>query len=211
MLERAGHSNISAVPHTTQCSHNQPYSCIFRPQLSVASAGLLAPVLLVISMLMATPLFFHTQLDDFKINVDNPNYHVYCVEKWSQNSTVEEGIERTYYTYFSMAMQYVVPFVIMASIYLKIFYYLKTYRLFWMGVIRDSSINQKATTSLVVFFSFCTSFTCLENLNTVREHFRTEKVQHTEIQTLHWQNYASLSFKITCKLIQDCASRETWR
>ena len=188
MLERAGHSNISAVPHTTQCSHNQPYSCIFRPQLSVASAGLLAPVLLVISMLMATPLFFHTQLDDFKINVDNPNYHVYCVEKWSQNSTVEEGIERTYYTYFSMAMQYVVPFVIMASIYLKIFYYLKTYRLFWMGVIRDSSINQKATTSLVVFFSFCTSFTCLENLNTVREHFRTEKVQHTEIQTLHWQN-----------------------
>ena len=154
MLERAGHSNISAVPHTTQCIHNQSYSCIFRPQLSVASAGLLAPVLLVISMLMATPLFFHTQLDDFKINVDNPNYHVYCVEKWSQNSTVEEGIERTYYTYFSMAMQYVVPFVIMASIYLKIFYYLKTYRLFWMGVIRDSSINQKATTSLVFFFRF---------------------------------------------------------
>ena len=151
MLERAGHSNISAVPHTTQCIHNQSYSCIFRPQLSVVSAGLLAPVLLVISMLMATPLFFHTQLDDFKINVDNPNYHVYCVEKWSQNSTVEEGIERTYYTYFSMAMQYVVPFVIMASIYLKIFYYLKTYRLFWMGVIRDSSINQKATTSLFFF------------------------------------------------------------
>ena len=141
MLERAGHSNISAVPHTTQCIHNQSYSCIFRPQLSVASAGLLAPVLLVISMLMATPLFFHTQLDDFKINVDNPNYHVYCVEKWSQNSTVEEGIERTYYTYFSMAMQYVVPFVIMASIYLKIFYYLKTYRLFWMEVIPDSSLS----------------------------------------------------------------------
>ena len=165
MLERAGHSNISAVPHTTQCIHNQSYSCIFRPQLSVASAGLLAPVLLVISMLMATPLFFHTQLDDFKINVDNPNYHVYCVEKWSQNSTVEEGIERTYYTYFSMAMQYVVPFVIMASIYLKIFYYLKTYRLFWMGVIRDSSINQKATTSLG-FFSFCTSSTCFPLLET---------------------------------------------
>ena len=144
MLERAGHSNISTVPHTTQCIiHNQSYSCIFRPQLSVASAGLLAPVLLVISMLMATPLFFHTQLDDFNISHDNPNYHVYCVEKWSQNSTVEEGIERTYYTYFSMAMQYVVPFVIMASIYLKIFYYLKTYRSFWMGVcFRFSSINQ---------------------------------------------------------------------
>ena len=55
---------------------------------------------------------------------------VYCVEEWneSKNSTVEDGIERTYYTYFSMAMQYVIPFVIMASIYLKIFYYLKTYR-----------------------------------------------------------------------------------
>ena len=119
---------ILAILILAQCI--QSYSCIFRPQLSVSSAGLLAPVLLVISMLMATPLFFHTQLDDFKINVDNPNYHVYCVEKWSKNSTVEEGIERTYYTYFSMAMQYVVPFVIMASIYLKIFYYLKTYRLF---------------------------------------------------------------------------------
>ena len=83
-------------------------------------------------MLMATPLFFHTQLDDFKIHEDPDDefHYYYCVEKWSRNSTVEEGIERTYYTYFSMAMQYVVPFVIMASIYLKIFYYLKTYRLF---------------------------------------------------------------------------------
>ena len=111
---------------------------------------------------MATPLFFHIQLDDFNISHDNPNYHVYCVEKWSQNSTVEEGIERTYYTYFSMAMQYVVPFVIMASIYLKIFYYLKTYRLFWMGVIRDSSINQSKGKNMqhlcfVLVFSFCTS------------------------------------------------------
>ena len=210
MLERAGHSNISAVPHTTQCSHNQPYSCIFRPQLSVASAGLLAPVLLVISMLMATPLFFHTQLDDFKINVDNPNYHVYCVEKWSQNSTVEEGIERTYYTYFSMAMQYVVPFVIMASIYLKIFYYLKTYRLFWMGVIRDSSINQKATTSLVFFFVLHIFYLSWK-LEYCAWAFSNRKSTAHRNPDIALTKYASLSCKITCKLIQDCASRETWR
>ena len=45
------------------------------------------------------------------------------------NSTLEDGSKRIYYSIFSMAMQYVIPFVIMASIYLKIFYYLKTYRM----------------------------------------------------------------------------------
>ena len=53
---------------------------------------------------------------------------VYCVEDWSYGEK-QDPKERIYYSIFSMAMQYVIPFVSMASIYLKIFYYLKTYRI----------------------------------------------------------------------------------
>merc|ERR1719273_1094341 len=42
---------------------------------------------------------------------------------------VPEIQQRIYYSVFSAAMQYVIPFVSMASIYLKIFHYLKTYRM----------------------------------------------------------------------------------
>ena len=118
---------------------------IFRRQLSVTEAGLLAPVLIVISMLRVTPLFFHTQLkslEDFGIKNPYPFDVAYCLEEWEdtnkepENSTYFDrmmdenvGWQRIYYSIFSMAMQYVIPFIIMASIYLKIFYYLKTYRM----------------------------------------------------------------------------------
>ena len=94
-------------------------------QLSVNEAGLLAPVLLVISMLMATPIFFHTRVHDPKF--DPPWSHiVYCVEDWSGSEEQSgEPEQRIYYSIFSMSMQYVIPFVSMALIYLKIFYYLK--------------------------------------------------------------------------------------
>ena len=93
-------------------------------QLSVNEAGLLAPVLLVISMLMATPIFFHTRVHDPKF--EEPWSHiVYCVEDWSGGSGDGEPEQRIYYSIFSMSMQYVIPFVSMALIYLKIFYYLK--------------------------------------------------------------------------------------
>ena len=94
-------------------------------QLSVNEAGLLAPVLLVISMLMATPIFFHTRVHDPKF--DPPWSHiVYCVEDWSSSEEQSgEPEQRIYYSIFSMSMQYVIPFVSMALIYLKIFYYLK--------------------------------------------------------------------------------------
>ena len=50
---------------------NSKFFFYFRPQLSVASAALLAPVLLAVSMLMATPIFFHTRLHDFNIHNDD--------------------------------------------------------------------------------------------------------------------------------------------
>ena len=92
-------------------------------QLSVNEAGLLAPVLLVISMLMATPIFFKTMVHNPKF--EEPWSHiVYCVEDWSSDQSGEPE-QRIYYSIFSMSMQYVIPFVSMALIYLKIFYYLK--------------------------------------------------------------------------------------
>jgi len=161
------------------------YHCIVqssRSQLSITEAGLLAPVLLVISMLMASPIFFHTKLDDFGLhekNQDDDWSHItYCVEEWknseSKNSTGLEdpGTQRIYYSIFSMAMQYVIPFVIMASIYLKIFYYLKTYRIVRAEKPED---KQRARRTNVMLFTismvFCVAWLPLNLIGVLLDRF----------------------------------------
>lgn len=126
--------------------------------MSVAEAGLIAPVLLVISMLMATPIFFHTRLHEpFEDNEDDDDawsHVVYCVEDWSYGEESDPK-HRIYYSIFSMAMQYVIPFVSMASIYLRIFYYLKTYRIVRPEKPED---KQKARRTNVMLFSISMVF-----------------------------------------------------
>jgi neuropeptide Y receptor len=88
-------------------------------------------------MLMATPIFFHTRLimpfenmTESEDDIDWSNL-VFCVEDWrfKEDHVNEDPERRIFYSIFSMAMQYVLPFVTMTTIYINIFCYLKTYRI----------------------------------------------------------------------------------
>ena len=172
---------------------------IFRRQLSVTEAGLLAPVLIVISMLMATPIFFHTQLKSLEdFGIQNPyTFDVaFCLEEWEedsvpQNSTdfdqVDENIgwQRIYYSIFSMAMQYVIPFVIMASIYLKIFYYLKTYRMVRAEKPEDKQRARRTNVMLcTISMVFCVAWLPLNLIGIILDANKDFFGEHAEEITL---------------------------
>ena len=135
--------------------------------MSINDAALLTPVILVLSLLMATPIFFHTKLSlpfaEIIVNdtadhtsggseqepeteaaagtgsddngggggfeVKDWSHLSFCVEDWNFGNEKEDPRRRIYYSIFSMAMQYVIPFVTMTTIYAKIFCYLRTYRM----------------------------------------------------------------------------------
>ena len=57
-------------------------------------------------------------------------FQVFCVEDWRFGSEQDaDPRRRIYYSIFSMAMQYIIPFLSMTLIYTKLFYYLKTNRI----------------------------------------------------------------------------------
>ena len=159
-------------------------------QLSVNEAGLLAPVLLVISMLMATPIFFHTRVHDPKFGP--PWSHVvYCVEDWSSSEEQSgEPEQRIYYSIFSMSMQYVIPFVSMALIYLKIFYYLKGSVLFAypnlkLWTLSNSPLHSSDSHFLKVTFD-----------NFASQVFQNKDYLKVRAKILHFHSFATFGAKI---------------
>ncbi len=81
--------------------------------MSTNDAALLTPVGIVLALLMATPIFFHTRLhipfsdtnDTSDTETDDWSHLVFCVEDWKFSNSDEDPHMRIYYSIFSMAMQ----------------------------------------------------------------------------------------------------------
>ena len=80
---------------------------------------------------MAYPIFHHTRI--YTLNTTAvPGFEriSFCIEDWqlSDNVTDQDPGTRIYYSIFSMAFQFLIPFVLISAIYFCIYVYLNKHR-----------------------------------------------------------------------------------
>ncbi|CRK92098.1 CLUMA_CG005664, isoform A [Clunio marinus] len=99
--------------------------CPAKDNLKMLGAVLILTLIWFIALMCAAPLFIYRSLIHYNINIASMDFQhkiSYCDEEWPQLPFFDG---RVYYSIFSLALQYLIPILVVTSSYLKIYFRLK--------------------------------------------------------------------------------------
>lgn len=100
--------------------------CPAKDNLQMLGAVLILTLIWLVAVICSAPLFIYRNLTHYTINItviDFEHTISYCTELWPELPFFGGGV---YYSFFSLGLQYFIPILVVSSVYLKIYFRLKS-------------------------------------------------------------------------------------
>jgi len=151
---------------TIVCVALDRFRCIVQSgkvQVTPFYAWLLLPLICIISIMLASPIFITSRLYNLKHILKasyelpedlefNLKHILVCIEDWSSVTGSLTKEDRIWYTVFSGVFQYILPLIIISFLYGRIFHFIKTKRM------SNTQHSKKQRRTNIILFSISLIF-----------------------------------------------------